>query len=97
MLEDFLALFAAPPQHLLEVAVAGRRLHRLQQLAAAVGSHCTQTTRWAWANFARKGDPSQPGLKWGPFRPASGRTMVFDNDCRMTDDPEGEVRKILLA
>ena len=23
--------------------------------------------------------------------------MVFDNKCRMTDDPEGEVRKMLLT
>ena len=51
----------------------------------------------AWANFARKGDPSQPGLKWEPFDPADGRTMVFDNQCRMVNDPEGEVRKILLS
>ena len=51
----------------------------------------------AWANFARKGDPSQPGLKWEPFEPARCRTMVFDNQCRMADDPEGEARKILLA
>ena len=51
----------------------------------------------AWANFARKGDPSQPGLKWDPFDPKSGRTMIFDNNCRMMDDPEGEVRKILLS
>lgn len=51
----------------------------------------------AWANFARKGDPSQPGLKWEPFEPARGRTMVFDNICRMTDDPERELRKLLLA
>jgi para-nitrobenzyl esterase len=51
----------------------------------------------AWANFARKGDPNQPGLKWEPFEPTRGRTMVFDNNCRMADDPEGELRKILLA
>lgn len=51
----------------------------------------------AWANFARTGNPSQPGLTWTPFDPARGRTMVFDNVCRMTDDPEGEVRKILLS
>ncbi len=50
----------------------------------------------AWANFARKGDPSQPGLKWEPFEPTRARTMVFDNNCRMADDPEGEVRKILM-
>ena len=51
----------------------------------------------AWANFARKGDPSQPGLKWEPFEPTRCRTMVFDNNCRMVDDPEGEARKILQS
>jgi para-nitrobenzyl esterase len=51
----------------------------------------------AWANFARTGNPSQPGLKWDPFEPTRGQTMVFDNNCRVTDDPEGEVRKLLLA
>ncbi len=51
----------------------------------------------AWANFARTGNPSQPGLKWEPFAPERGQTMVFDNNCRMVDDPEGEVRKLLLA
>jgi para-nitrobenzyl esterase len=51
----------------------------------------------AWANFARTGNPSQPGLKWEPFDPARGQTMVFDNNCRMVNDPDGEVRKILLA
>src|SRR5689334_18138115 len=51
----------------------------------------------AWANFARTGNPSQPGLRWEPFDPTRGQTMVFDNNCRMTDDPEAEVRKLLLA
>jgi para-nitrobenzyl esterase len=51
----------------------------------------------AWANFARRGDPSHPGLKWEAFEPTRGPTMVFDNNCRMTDDPESEVRKLLLA
>jgi para-nitrobenzyl esterase len=51
----------------------------------------------AWANFARTGNPSQPGLKWTPADPDRGQTMVWDNECRMVDDPEGEVRKILLS
>ena len=49
----------------------------------------------AWANFARSGNPSQPGLVWTPADPDHGQTMVFDNECRMVDDPEGEVRKII--
>jgi para-nitrobenzyl esterase len=51
----------------------------------------------AWANFARTGNPSQPGLAWTPTDPVRCQTMVFDNSCRMVDDPEGEVRKILLS
>jgi para-nitrobenzyl esterase len=51
----------------------------------------------AWASFARTGNPSQPGLKWAPFEPERCPTMVFDNVCRIEDDPEGEVRKILLS
>ncbi len=51
----------------------------------------------AWANFARTGNPSQPGLAWTPFEPDRCPTMVFDNLCRMVNDPEGEVRRILLS
>lgn len=51
----------------------------------------------AWATFARTGNPSQRGLAWTPFEPERCATMVFDNKCRMVDDPEGEARKILLS
>lgn len=51
----------------------------------------------AWARFARTGNPSQPGLVWDAFDPARCQTMVFDDHCRMVDDPEGEVRRILLS
>ena len=51
----------------------------------------------AWANFARTGNPSQPGLTWTPADPTRGQTMVWDNTSRMVDDPEGDVRKILLS
>ncbi|MBL0160362.1 MAG: carboxylesterase/lipase family protein [Bryobacterales bacterium] len=51
----------------------------------------------AWANFARTGNPSQPGLAWTRFDPDRCPTMVFDNRCSMVNDPEGEVRKLLLS
>jgi para-nitrobenzyl esterase len=51
----------------------------------------------AWANFARTGNPSQPGLSWTPSDSASCQTMVFDNECRMVNDPDGELRKILSS
>ena len=51
----------------------------------------------AWANFARTGNPSQPGLTWTPSEPDRNQTMVWDNECGMVDDPEGELRKIILS
>ena len=51
----------------------------------------------AWANFARTGNPSQSGLAWMQFEPDHNPTMVFDNKCRMVNDPEGEIRKLLLS
>ncbi len=32
----------------------------------------------AWVNFARSGNPSQPGLAWKPWTAAGHETMVFD-------------------
>jgi para-nitrobenzyl esterase len=49
----------------------------------------------AWANFARNGNPTQPGLAWTPADSTKNQTMIFDNHCRMVDDPQGEVRRIL--
>ncbi|HTY49708.1 MAG TPA: carboxylesterase family protein [Steroidobacteraceae bacterium] len=51
----------------------------------------------AWATFARTGNPSQAGLNWTATDPVRGQTMVFDNECRMVDDPEGPIRRILLS
>ncbi|HET7696099.1 MAG TPA: carboxylesterase family protein [Vicinamibacterales bacterium] len=32
----------------------------------------------AWVNFARTGNPSQPGLAWQPYTTANPQAMVFD-------------------
>ncbi len=38
----------------------------------------------AWINFARTGNPSQPGLDWKPYAQADPQTMVLDtvSECR---------------
>jgi len=51
----------------------------------------------SWATFAATGNPSLPGLKWEPTDPETNRAMIWDNECRMADDPEGAARKIILA
>jgi para-nitrobenzyl esterase len=47
-----------------------------------------------WVNFARTGNPSEPGLTWTPADPTRCQATVFDNRCRMVDDPKGELRRI---
>ncbi|PNQ02463.1 carboxylesterase/lipase family protein [Sphingobium sp. SA916] len=56
-----------------------------------------RTMATAWANFARTGNPSQPGLNWTPTDATRCATMVFDNQCRMVDDPQGAARRIILS
>jgi para-nitrobenzyl esterase len=51
----------------------------------------------SWAAFAATGNPSIPGLKWAPSDPDKNNTLIWDNECRMVDDPDGEARKIILA
>lgn len=51
----------------------------------------------AWATFAATGNPSLPGLTWPPTDPDTNITVVWDNEIRMIEDPEGEARKILLS
>ena len=101
---DFLACQTAPLKHQYGLASTG------VSTRTTVLDFCEQGTgngpeaqalarkmARAWANFARTGNPSQPGLKWDPFEPTRCQTMVFDDNCGMMDDPEGEVRKLLLA
>jgi para-nitrobenzyl esterase len=51
----------------------------------------------SWAAFATTGNPSIPGLRWEPTNPETNRTMIWDNQCHMADDPDAEARRIILA
>jgi para-nitrobenzyl esterase len=51
----------------------------------------------SWAAFAATGKPSIPGLRWEPTDPETNQSMLWDNHCRMVNDPEGEARKIILS
>ncbi len=53
----------------------------------------------AWANFATNGDPNsaQGELPHWPAYEASRRaTMIFNDECRVADDPTREERLALL-
>jgi para-nitrobenzyl esterase len=53
-----------------------------------------KTMATCWANFAATGNP---GMGWTPTDPERMQTMIFDNEVRMVDNPQGEVRQIIGA
>jgi para-nitrobenzyl esterase len=53
----------------------------------------------AWANFAKTGRPSAPGLPaWPAYNARTRPTMVFDVPrSRIENDPRGEQRRLMLS
>jgi para-nitrobenzyl esterase len=52
----------------------------------------------AWVAFARTGNPSHKGLpNWLPFNNTQRAIMIFDNDCKLVNDPYGEEQRMLRA
>jgi para-nitrobenzyl esterase len=50
----------------------------------------------AWAAFARSGNPNHKGLpNWPKFDTKTRPTMVFDNTCKVVNDPAGAERLAL--
>jgi para-nitrobenzyl esterase len=52
----------------------------------------------AWAAFARTGNPNHKGLPaWPAFKADQRATMIFDNECKVVNDPYREERMVLPA
>jgi para-nitrobenzyl esterase len=48
-----------------------------------------------WATFARTGDPNNDTLPaWPAYDAAERATMILDDECRVVNDPDGEVRPL---
>jgi para-nitrobenzyl esterase len=49
----------------------------------------------AWIAFARTGRPGHPDLPdWPPYGDPRRATMVLGPECRLEDDPDGEVLRL---
>ncbi len=68
--------------HCAELAFAFHALSdqhiRLATGATPAGLALQDKVSQAWVNFARTGNPSQPGLPWKPYTVEGKETMVFD-------------------
>ena len=49
----------------------------------------------AWAEFARKGDPSTAALPWPRFEGTERLTMRLDSKCTVEREPRAVQRKLL--
>ncbi len=48
-----------------------------------------------WATFARNGEPDNDSIPaWPAYETGRRATMLFDDECRVVDDPDGEVRPL---
>jgi para-nitrobenzyl esterase len=71
----------------LDVIGEAHRKAGAQALADRVSS--------TWATFARNGDPNNESVPaWPSYEAQRRATMLFDDDCRVVDDPGGEVRPL---
>ena len=48
----------------------------------------------AWTNFARSGDPGQPGLPWPKYEAKTRATMELGMSCRVLNDPKSAERAV---
>jgi para-nitrobenzyl esterase len=51
----------------------------------------------AWIDFARSGDPSQPGLAWPVYDTTQRRTMIFNVNSQVVSDPDKQARIVLSS
>ncbi len=52
----------------------------------------------AWYAFMRTGNPNHAGIpKWQPYHVQQHPTMLWDNTCRVVDDPAREERMAMSA
>lgn len=66
--------------------------------ATAEAQALADRTSALWANFAKTGVPTAPGVPaWTPYDSARRPTLIINDECRMADDPRSESRKLMLS
>jgi len=82
--------------HSVEVPFVFDTLHVIGERHRKPGSQAlADRVSKTWATFARNGDPMNDAIPpWPTYTAAQRATMLFDDTCRVVDDPDGEVRPL---
>ena len=73
------------------IKVAGPLISKLPEAYALADK-----TSSAWVAFARTGDPNTPKLpRWPAYSTTSRDTMLFNNECRVAQDPDRGPRLVM--
>ncbi|MDB5437705.1 MAG: Carboxylesterase, type [Caulobacteraceae bacterium] len=85
--------------HTMDLAFCFDNTARCEQATGDTPSARALATKMsqAWVNFAKTGNPSQPGLTWTPYSEQTVATMVWDNTSKMVNDPAGAARKAVTV
>lgn len=86
--------------HALEIPFVWNALGRGAEflLGNAPNQELSDYMHKAWATFAKHGDPNIEELPiWPAYQVKNRETMLFDQECRIVNDPEQELRLIWEA
>ena len=86
--------------HTLEIPFVFDNVDAAKSMTGAGKDRYELATRMsnAWVAFARTGDPNHPGLpKWAPYDTTRRATMIFNNECKVVDDPHGTEQRLLWS
>jgi para-nitrobenzyl esterase len=86
--------------HTLEIPFVNEDVDEAQSMTGAGQDRYALQDRMslAWTQFARTGNPNHPGLpEWPRFTTTERATMIFDNECKVVNDPNGAERRALAA
>ena len=82
--------------HSVEVPFVFDTLHVIGEAHRKPGAQAlADRVSKTWATFARNGDPANEAIPaWPAYTAGRRATMLLDDECRVVDDPDGEVRPL---
>ena len=86
--------------HTLEIPFVFDNVDAAQAMTGSGEDRHPLATRMsnAWVAFARTGNPNHSGLPhWTAYDSTRRATMIFNNECRMVDDPHGTEQRLFWS